>query len=114
MGTRPPEAPSGTFHGPCRFSLSIYSPSSEPSWACSWAVLLGWTDCLAPLAPEAGGPTWGTESQAGGGGSGCNWGLEDPMGQCSGQACRNDTWWGLGADGTCVAHTHPTAERSIM
>lgn len=65
-----PEAPtSGTFTATCRFSLSIYSPSSEPSWACSWAVFLGWTDCLAPLAP-GGGPTWG--HQAGGGGSGCN------------------------------------------
>lgn len=58
-GTSPPEAPtSGTFTAICRLSLSVYSPFSEPSWACSWAALLGWTDCLDPLAP-GGGPAWG-------------------------------------------------------
>lgn len=32
-------------------------------------------------------------------------GLEDPTGQCSGQACRNDMWWGLGG---LMARVWPT------
>lgn len=32
-------------------------------------------------------------------------GLEDPMGQCSGRACRNGMWWGLGG---LMARVWPT------
>lgn len=112
MGDQAPKAPtSGTSTATCRLSLSIYSPSSEPSWACSWAVLLGWTDCLAPLAP-GGGPAWGL--------SGRRWrqrlqlgAWKTPWGNAQGRPAGMTRGWGWGADGTCVAHTHFHARRSV-